>query len=83
MKKGLLNIDTQDVLKSADAQSGPKGISLSLNKFVLPELQPAMSDPSWTHMEICAQYFPVVQLLETQPRKPKTALHAASPVADD
>lgn len=76
-------MDTQDVLKTVDAQSGPKGISLSLTKFVLPELQPATSDPSWLHTEISARYFPAVQILERQPRKPKTALHAASSAAKD
>lgn len=39
-----------------------------------------MSDPGWLPIDISAQYFPVVQMLERQPR---TALHAASSVPKD
>lgn len=40
-----------------------------------------MSDPSWLYIKISAQYFPVIQILETQPRKPKSALHVVSSAA--
>lgn len=42
-----------------------------------------MPAPSWLHAELSARYFPAVQILGTEPRRAKAALHAVSSIPKD